>query len=208
VTRPTGGAAYVVLISGSTRSGSTNTAALRTAAALEVQGVAATLWDRLVDVPAFVPDDDVEPPPVVRELRGLLASADAVVFCTPEYAGSLPGSLKNVLDWLVGSGELYRKPVAWITVAHPGRGEGARATLATVVGYEGAEIVEPACVRVPVGREMVDPDGTVHDPDVRARLAAQLATVAAHVRATAAPDVDPPQPASDGGGGGGGGGAV
>ena len=176
--------AHVVLVSGSTRSGSTNTAALRTLAGLEVPGVATTLWDRLVDVPAFVPDDDAPSPPVVLALRRLLESADAVVFCTPEYAGSLPGSLKNVLDWLVGSGELYRKPVAWVTVAHPGRGEGALATLATVLGYEGAEVVEPACVRIPVGRDLVGPDGTVHDPDTRARLAAQLATVAEHVRAS------------------------
>ena len=179
MSRPT----HVVLVSGSTRSGSTNTAALRTLAGLQVPGVATTLWDRLVDVPAFVPDDDAPPPPVVLALRQLLESADAVVFCTPEYAGSLPGSLKNVLDWLVGSGELYRKPVAWVTVAHPGRGEGALATLATVLGYEGAEVIEPACVRIPVGRDLVGPDGTVHDPDTRARLAAQLATVAEHVRA-------------------------
>lgn len=180
----TGGSpdANVVLISGSTRPGSTNTAALRTAAGLEVPGVAAVLWERLVDIPAFVPDDDAEPPPAVAELRRLLGSADAVVFCTPEYAGTLPGSLKNVLDWLVGSGELYGRPVAWITVAHPGRGEGARATLATVLEYAGAEIVERACVRIPVGRDTVGPDGTVHDADTRGRLAAQLATVAEDVR--------------------------
>jgi chromate reductase len=183
--RSTGGTAHVVLVSGSTRSGSTNTAALRTLAGLEVPGVATTLWEQLVDVPAFVPDDDAPPPSVVLALRRLLESADAVVFCTPEYAGSLPGSLKNVLDWLVGSGELYRKPVAWITVAHPGRGEGALATLATVLGYEGAEVIEPACVRIPVGRDLVDPDGTVHDPDTRARLAEHLATVAEHVRTRA-----------------------
>lgn len=185
--RPADGPAHVVLISGSTRPGSTNSAALRTAAALEVPGVATVLWERLVDVPAFVPDDDAAPPPVVTELRGLLAAADAVVFCTPEYAGTLPGSLKNVLDWLVGSGELYRRPVAWITVAQPGRGEGARATLAAVLAYEGAEIVERACLRIPIGRDVVAPDGTVHDPGTRARLAAQLATVAEHVRSRRSP---------------------
>jgi NAD(P)H-dependent FMN reductase len=181
----------VVLISGSTRFGSTNTAALRTAARLEIPGVAAALWEGLLDVPAFVPGDEVEPPPAVTELRSLLGEADAVVFCTPEYAGTLPGSLKNAVDWLVGSGELYRKPVAWVTVAHPGRGEGALATLATVLGYEGAEVVAPACVRIPVGRDLVGPDGTVHDPDTRARLAAQLATVAEHVRARAEADRKP-----------------
>jgi chromate reductase, NAD(P)H dehydrogenase (quinone) len=176
---------YVVLISGSTRAGSTNTAALRTATELDVPGVVATLWERLVDIPAFVPDDNAEPPAAVTALRLLLASADAVVFCTPEYAGTLPGSFKNAIDWLVGSGELYRTPVAWINVGHPGRGAGAEATLATVLGYVDADVIEHACVRIPVGREVVGPDGTVDDPDVRARLAAQLAAVAEHVRSRA-----------------------
>ena len=172
----------VVLISGSTRSGSTNTAALRTLAELEIPGVPATLWDRLVDVPAFVPDDDAEPPDAVSALRFLLASADAVVFCTPEYAGTLPGSFKNAIDWLVGSGELYRTPVAWINVGIPGRGAGAEETLATVLGYVDADVVEQACVRIPVGRDAVGPDGTVDDADVRAQLASVLGAVAGHVR--------------------------
>ncbi len=181
----TGGPVYVVLVSGSTRAGSTNTAALRTATELDVPGVVATLWERLVDIPAFVPDDEAEPPAAVTALRLLLAAADAVVFCTPEYAGTLPGSFKNAIDWLVGSGELYRTPVAWINVGHPGRGAGAEATLATVLGYVDADVIEHACVRIPVGRDVVGPAGTVDDPDVRARLAAQLAAVAEHVRSRA-----------------------
>ncbi len=171
----------VVLITGSTRAGSTNTAAVRTAAGLTGSGVRATLWERLVDLPAFIPDDTAEPPAAVSELRALLAAADAVVFCTPEYAGTLPGSLKNAVDWLVGSGELYRKPVAWINIGAPGRGTGAEATLSMVLGYVGADIIERACVRIPIGRDMVCADGTVHDPDTRVRLAAQLASVAERV---------------------------
>jgi chromate reductase, NAD(P)H dehydrogenase (quinone) len=174
--------AQVVLVSGSTRAGSTNTAALRTAAGLDVPGVAATLWERLVEVPAFVPDDDADPPPAVADLRRRLASADAVVFCTPEYAGTLPGSFKNAIDWLVGSGELYRKPVAWINVGAPGRGGGAEATLSIVLGYVDADVIEAACVRAEVRRDAVCADGVVHDRDVRERLAAQLASVAEHVR--------------------------
>jgi chromate reductase len=178
----------VVLVSGSTRAGSTNTAALRTAADLDVPGVAATLWERLVEVPAFVPDDDANPPPAVADLRRCLAAADAVVFCTPEYAGTLPGSFKNAIDWLVGSGELYRKPVAWINVGAPGRGRGAEATLATVLGYVDADVIEAACIRVEVRRDAVAADGVVHDPEVRAELAAQLSAVVEHLRS----DVDHP----------------
>ena len=174
------GPVRVVLLTGSTRPGSTNTAALRTAAGLDVAGVEATLWERLVEVPAFVPDADA--PPVVADLRDRLAAADAVVICTPEYAGTLPGSFKNAIDWLVGSGELYRKPVAWINVAAPGRGEGADRTLATVLGYVDADVVEAACGRIEVRRDVVGDDGLVHDAGVRAWLAAQLEGVAEHVR--------------------------
>jgi NAD(P)H-dependent FMN reductase len=88
----------------------------------------------------------------VSELLGAVTAADAVVFCSPEYAGGLPGVLKNLLDWTVGGGELYEKPVAWLDVANPGRGAGARAQLQTVLGYVGANIVDAACCHVPVDR--------------------------------------------------------
>jgi NAD(P)H-dependent FMN reductase len=174
----------VLLISGSTRPGSTNTAALRTAAGLPLADVAAILWERLRDIPAFVPEDPAEPPAAVSELRRLLTEADAVLFCTPEYAGTLPGSLKNAIDWLVGSGELYRKPVAWTNVAAPGRGTGAEATLSSVLGYVDADVIQAACLGIPVARNMIAADGTVPDPEIRTRLAAQLIAIADHVRST------------------------
>jgi len=67
-------------------------------------------------------------------VRDLLAGADAVVLCTPEYAGALPVAFKNALDWTVGSTVFSDKPVAWIKVAADARrGEGAHAELATVL---------------------------------------------------------------------------
>jgi hypothetical protein len=73
-------------------------------------------------------------------------------------------------------------PVAWINVAATGRGAGAEATLATVLGYVDADVIGPACVRIPVGHDLVGADGLVRDPDVSGRLAAQLTAVATHVR--------------------------
>lgn len=106
-------AAHLLLVSGSTRAASTDTAVLRTAQALAPAGVTAALYDALADLPAFNPDDDHEPlNPTVAGLRGQLAMADAVLFCTPEYAGALPGSFKNLLDWAVG-GERRWDPTAW-----------------------------------------------------------------------------------------------
>ena len=155
----------VLLVSGSTRSGSANTAALATAAAVAPGRVTTAVYDGLASLPAFNPDHDGDDvPQAVAELRKQIASADAVLFCTPEYAGSLPGSFKNLLDWTVGGGQLYGKPAAWINVAAPGRGQGAQDTLATVLGYVGAVIVEAACRDIPVDRATVSPDGKVSDP--------------------------------------------
>lgn len=167
--------ARILLISGSTRGGSTNTAALRTARAVAPARVTARLYDGLAGLPAFNPDDDREPlPPAAAELRREIAAADALVFCTPEYAGTLPGSFKNLLDWTVGGVEISGKPVAWINVAAEGRGEGAHDSLATVLGYVGAAVIGPACRRIPLARTAVGPDGQVADRSFRAAVAGVL----------------------------------
>jgi chromate reductase, NAD(P)H dehydrogenase (quinone) len=162
----------VLLVTGSTRAGSGNSAALATMAASAPGGVTAVVYDGLARLPAFNPDDDGDRVPrEVAELREEITAADAVLFCTPEYAGTLPGSFKNLLDWTVGGGQLYGKPAAWINVAAQGRGEGAQDALASVLGYVGAVIVEPACRRIPVDRAAVSPDGTISDPGFRAEAA-------------------------------------
>ena len=162
----------VLLVSGSTRTGSGNTAALATAAAVAPDRVTTVLYDGLARLPAFNPDDDGDRAPrEAAELREAIAAADAVLFCTPEYAGTLPGSFKNLLDWTVGGGQLYGKAAAWINVAGPDRGQGAQDALASVLGYVGAVIVEAACRRIPVDRAAVGPDGTISDPGFRAEAA-------------------------------------
>jgi NAD(P)H-dependent FMN reductase len=175
----------LLLVSGSTRAGSTNTAALRTARDVAPAGVTAVVYDGLAELPAFDPDEQEPVHLAVAGLRAQLAAADAVVFCTPEYAGALPGSLKNLLDWTVGNGDLYGKPAAWVTVAPEGRGDGAAAELATVLGYVGAAVIAPACVRVPVPRQAVGPDGMVADREVRTRLGTVLDTIVGALRAPA-----------------------
>jgi chromate reductase, NAD(P)H dehydrogenase (quinone) len=172
----------ILLISGSTRRGSGNTAALRTVQAMAPDGVTAQLYEGLAALPAFGPDEDERPPGPAADLRARIAAADALLFCTPEYAGTLPGSLKNLLDWTVGGGEIYGKPVGWINVAVGGRGTGAEEHLAMVLRYVGAAAVEPACVRVPVPREAVGPDGLIADPAIRTALSAALAALAEAAR--------------------------
>ncbi|TAK29022.1 MAG: NAD(P)H-dependent oxidoreductase [Myxococcaceae bacterium] len=162
----------LLLVSGSTRARSTNQAALATIAALAPQGAEAHLYTGLAELPAFNPDDDHEPLPApVVALRAAIDAADAVVICTPEYAGTLPGSFKNLLDWTVGSTVLTDKPVAWVNVAAPGRGGGALGTLTTVLGYVTARVVEAACLTLPIGREDIGDDSLVVEPARRAALA-------------------------------------
>ncbi|MGQ4617786.1 NAD(P)H-dependent oxidoreductase [Nocardia sp. R7R-8] len=170
----------VLLISGSTRAASTNSAALRTVSAIAPEGVETVWYDGLADLPAFDPDDDGTAHPSVAALREHLSRAAAVLFCTPEYAGTLPGTLKNLLDWTVGAGDLHGKPAAWITVAHPGRGDGATETLRSVLGYVGADIASAAVRRLPVLREDVGPDGLIADAEFRSGAVAVLRELVRH----------------------------
>src|SRR5262249_42655327 len=99
------------------------------------------------DLPHFNPDIEKEQgePAAVRRWRQALAGSDALFIASPEYGHSLPGALKNAIDWVIGSGELERKVVA-ITAAVPGAARGRRglgalrdtlnAVSATIVGGE------------------------------------------------------------------------
>lgn len=170
--------ASLLLVPGSLRAGSVNAAVLRTAAA----GPAATrTYGGLADLPHFNPDDDQDPlPPPVIALREAIEAADALLFCTPEYAGALPGSLKNLLDWTVGGMETVDKPAGWINASTaPGGARGAHAELRTVLGYTGARVVDAAAVDVPVPRSAVTPEGTVGDPELVARIHAAVAALTA-----------------------------
>lgn len=85
------------------------------------------MYDGLAALPHFNPDDDADPLPVpVAALRAAIAEATAILICTPEYAGTLPGSFKNLLDWTVGGTEICDKPVAFVNAAAPGRARAPR----------------------------------------------------------------------------------
>lgn len=174
-------------ICGSLRARSSNAAVLRTVKELAPVGLEASLYEGLSQLPHFNPDDDEEGAvlhPAVTDLRQRIREADALLFSTPEYAGGLPGSFKNLLDWTVVGGETYGKPVAWInasSTASPTGGADAHESLRKVLGYTGAEIVEAACARIPIPRQAVGPDGLVHDPDLRHELETVVTTLLAHL---------------------------
>src|SRR5262249_21799217 len=157
----------LLLISGSLRAASTNSAVLRTAQVVAPDGIATVLYDGMGGLPHFNPDDDAEGAPVdpaVAQLRAAVAAADALLFCTPEYAGALPGSFKNLLEWTVGDAGTYDKRVGWINVSGPAAptgGADAHESLAKVMHYVHADVVEAACVRIPVARNDVGEDGLI-----------------------------------------------
>jgi chromate reductase len=178
----------LLLISGSLRGGSTNSATLRTAAALAPAGIVVEIYDGMGRLPHFNPDDDpadgVGLDPEVAMLRAALAGADALLLSTPEYAGALPGSFKNLLDWTVGGGQNYGMPVAWINVsgaAAPSGGADAHDSLRKVLGYTGAEIVEAACLRLPLSRSDVGEDGLIAPAEARKMIVAAVRALATAV---------------------------
>ena len=112
----------VLGISGSLRTASVSTALLKTASTRMPQHVKLTIYDGLGNLPHFNPEIDTEfPPPPVSDFRSQLNNSAGVIISTPEYAHGIPGVLKNALDWLVASGELYEKPVALFSASPRGR---------------------------------------------------------------------------------------
>ena len=102
---------HFLALCGSLRRVSSNLSLLRAALLLAPPGVDLRIAEPLDRLPHFNPDLDEPPyPEAITRWREEIAAADAVIICSPEYAFSLPGVLKNGLDWLVPSGELYEKP--------------------------------------------------------------------------------------------------
>lgn len=172
----------ILLVPGSMRERSTNLAALLAAHDLGREEGSTALFTGLADLPLFSPDDDYERlPDSVVELRRQIALADGVLFSTPEYMGTLPGSFKNLLEWTVGGPEMDGKPVSWINVAAEGRGEGAQEALRVVLGYLGARPTESAGRRVFVPRKSIGDDGRIEDGEVRAEVGDALLNFAAEL---------------------------
>jgi chromate reductase len=179
----------IVAISGSLRRDSHNTWLLRAAEELLGPNDELELWEGLRDVPPYDQDDDVEPAnPAVAGLRAAIASADAVLIATPEYNSSIPGALKNALDWAsrpLATNAFRNKPVAVVGLSAGMFGAvWAQAELRKVLAAMGARVAE---VEVAVGRshEKFDDAGRLIDEGVRDELRDALATLAAEINPVA-----------------------
>ena len=155
-------------ISGSLRRDSYNTKLLRNAP-LEVE-----LWDGLKAIPPYDEDDDVElAPPAVVQMRTAVAGADAILFATPEYNASIPGQLKNAVDWLSrpqATSVLRNKPVAVVGASTGAFGAvWAQAELRKVLATAGARVVD-GDVAVGHAHEQFDSAGVLSDHNLREQL--------------------------------------
>jgi chromate reductase len=173
-------------ISGSLRSESHNTNLLRAAAELLPPGVELELWDGLKAVPPYDQDDDVQPAPeAVEALRAAVAGADAVLFATPEYNSSIPGVLKNALDWVsrpLKTNALRNKPVAVVGASTGAFGAvWSQAELRKVLAAIGARVVE-GDVAVGHAPSRFDEGGRLTDDQIREQLAEVLLALVAEVR--------------------------
>jgi chromate reductase len=152
----------ILAISGSLRQGSSNHAILQYLGSIVSADIEYTIYNDLALIPAFDPGLDTDSPPAsVAQLRQLLTEADGLIICTPEYAFGVPGSLKNMLDWLVSSSTLVDKPVALITASLGG--EHAHASLLLTLGALSANVVKDSTLLIQFIRSKMDSEGNVKD---------------------------------------------
>ena len=173
----------ILAFSGSLRAESYNTALARAARELAPEGVDLELYENLAALPPYDAEADGEDPPVaVFDLRARIAAADALLLVTPEYNGSIPGVLKNAVDW---ASRPHREAALWgKTVAVAGATTGqygalwAQQDLRRVLGIAGARVIDGD---LPVARaqNVFDEDGRLRDPVVTERLRRHLAALVA-----------------------------
>ena len=173
-------------ISGSLRRDSHNAQLLRAVALQLPPGVELELWEGLKAVPPYDADDDARSrPDAVRELDAAIREADAVLIATPEYNHSVPGQLKNALDWLsrpLATSPLRAKPAAVVGASTGLFGAvWAQAEVRKVLGAIGAKVVDR---ELPVGQaaDAFADDGRLADEELELILADLLAELVGEAR--------------------------
>jgi chromate reductase len=152
----------VLAISGSTRASSTNLNYIKAISVLAADDFSVQLYDGLMDIPPFNPDDDTtDPPAAVVDFRNQLKNADGILICTPEYAMGVPGVLKNAIDWTVSSMEFSQKTVALVTASLSGL-KGHAALLETLHVIE-ARITTATGLVISFAKTKISADCTITD---------------------------------------------
>lgn len=159
----------LLALSGSTRAESSNQRLLRYFAERFSDRFTLNLDFKLDKLPHFNPDLDKEPlPDTVLQLRQLIADADALLICTPEYVFSLPGVLKNALEWMVSTVVLTDKPCCFVVAA--ASGEKAYASLELILTTLQLKLSPETGLLISGGQAKVSPNGEIEDSALIDRL--------------------------------------
>ncbi|HEX6115482.1 MAG TPA: NAD(P)H-dependent oxidoreductase [Solirubrobacterales bacterium] len=176
----------VLAIPGSVRAGSLNARLLRHVAEQAPAGVDVELYGGLKSIPPYDEDDDTDAPPAeVAALREAIERADAILIATPEYNHSIPGILKNALDWASRphtTSTLRNKPVA-VTGASTGRfgAVWAQAEARKVLGATGARVIDTEAVAIALAHDAFDAKGRLTTTDHEVGLLRILDDLASEV---------------------------
>lgn len=169
----------ILALSGSLRAESMNAALLRAAARLAPAGFDVVVYEHLGALPLFNPDLESQLPAQVAQFHEQVASSDALMIASPEYAHGVTGTIKNALDWLVSFEPFVNKPVAVLN-ASP-RALHADAALREILKTMSAVIVEPASITIPLLGSGLTENGMVYDPAVSGLIVRALSALNAAV---------------------------
>lgn len=164
------GSINILAISGSLRSSSANTNILKAIGEIAGDSVDFHIFEGLDTFPHFNPgiDEDNE---IVAIFRNKIKEADAVIFCTPEYAFGVPGVLKNALDWTVSTGEFNDKPIAAISASPLNTGgDKALASLLLTLTALGTQKNEMSYLSIPNIKQKISVEGKLTDIELKNRL--------------------------------------
>jgi len=154
----------VLCLSGSLRKISYNTAVLHAMSRLVPAHMDIMIFDGMGELPLFNPDRDEEYIIEVAALRDAVKRSDGLIIASPEYAHGITGVMKNALDWLVSDMNFPELPVAFINTSP--RAIHAQAALREVLTTMSANIIEDACVAVPLLGSDLDEAGIVKHPEI------------------------------------------
>lgn len=160
-----------VALSGSLRTASYNTAAIKALEILAPENIKIVVGS-IKDLPLFNPDRDTECIPALDNLKTSLQESDGLIIASPEYAHGISGPMKNALDWLVGGSEFPDMPVMLINTSP--RATHAQDALKEVLTTMSGNVIEPACVNIPLLGSDLDVEGIVKNKDTVALLKSYL----------------------------------
>lgn len=161
----------ILAVSGSARRLSTNTALLRALQATAPDGITVQVYDSIGELPVFSPDrEGTDLPECVRQFQQAIADSDGLILSSPEYVRSIPGGLKNAIDWLVSGDQVVGKPIALVHASH--RGDDMLAALRTVLSTISSNFTESLFFRLPVMKEAPEAilQRLVNDPGAAQRF--------------------------------------